>query len=434
MINFTGGGITYQYFTDCGFSTILDPVTWVLPYNQGGLFTAKGHYGFRLDWSIGRSNCVTAKGTSSYSCAEQAECKDQTAGHVCKCLPGYKGNGYSNGTGCTSSVSSFIGVSLGACGLFWWLRRRRLKQERDNNFQLNGGIQLQQHIAAMGGRKTLRIFSEKELEIASNNYSSELGRGGFATVYKGVLLDGTQVAIKKPKAISPEFHNEVMIFSHINHRNTVKMLGCCLQTQFPLLTLAFLVYGLRMNPTSSTMAAGTPGYLDPEFITSDQYTDKSDVFSFGVVLVELLTGLKPLLSQEGIVHTLYDHFLSAIHHNRLTEILDSNVVNEENQAQMENMSRLAQACLQQKGRARPSMREVVEELAWIRAATKHSGLYTNVNLVEHRGDSTQAKMNGYTLAAVGESTSEDPYPWPGLSEIITSEDPSTSLIQTQLSD
>ncbi|KAH9307590.1 hypothetical protein KI387_035501, partial [Taxus chinensis] len=180
----------------------------------------------------------------------QAECKNQTTGHVCKCFPGYEGNGYSNGTGCTNvdecsdrnlnecvglseggmciylpgsyncsctegytgdgfqnatrcqrlssdksvlyaitgSVSSLIGVSLGACGLFWWLRRRRLKQERDNNFQLNGGIQLQQHIAAMGGRKTLRIFSEKELEIASNNYSSELGRGGFATIYKGILL------------------------------------------------------------------------------------------------------------------------------------------------------------------------------------------------------------------------------------------------------
>ncbi|KAH9307586.1 hypothetical protein KI387_035497, partial [Taxus chinensis] len=113
MINFTGGGISYQYFTDCGFSTILDPVTWVLPYNQGGLF-AKGLYGFRLDWSIGRSNCVTAKGTSSYSCAEEAECKDQTAGHVCKCLPGYKGNGYSNGTGC-ANVDECTDTELNEC-------------------------------------------------------------------------------------------------------------------------------------------------------------------------------------------------------------------------------------------------------------------------------------------------------------------------------
>ncbi|KAH9307589.1 hypothetical protein KI387_035500 [Taxus chinensis] len=540
FLNFTGRG--YFYFKkvkQCGFSTVFDPTTFKIVDENTDMFFGEGRkasYGLRINWGIGQQNCSIAKSTANYSCAFNSECMDSPTGkgHVCKCLPGYEGTGYSNGTSCTDvdgfsrtdlnlcaepskggicqnspgsyncscakgckgdgfqcelnsisknslipatigSVSSFVLVSLGACGLFWCLRRRRLNNMRDKYFRQNGGLQLQEHIASMGGRKSMTIFSEKELEIASNHYSTELGKGGFATVYKGVLVDGTQVAIKKPKAISGEFINEIMIFSHVNHRNIVKLLGSCLQTQFPLLiaietadAIAYMHlqasqpifhrdikssnillddtftpkvadFGVsRLRPSDethlSTMAVGTRGYLDPKFVRNNQFTDKSDVFSYGVVLVELLTGLVPLLSIEGTVCTLYDHFLSAINRNPLSEILDVKVVNEENQGQMENMARLAEGCLQMKSKARPSMREVVEELAWIRAATKQSGLRRDVSLIEHIGDSTQVKLNAYTLLMSGEGTSEDPYPWPVTSEIITSEDPSTTLIQIQMSD
>ncbi|KAH9307583.1 hypothetical protein KI387_035494, partial [Taxus chinensis] len=101
MVNFTGGG-------NCGFSTILDPLTWTLRKNELGIY-ARGCYGLRLDWSISRSNCSQAKGTSSYSCADKAECINKEKvlvrntpdnGHACKCLRGYEGDGYSNGTSC----------------------------------------------------------------------------------------------------------------------------------------------------------------------------------------------------------------------------------------------------------------------------------------------------------------------------------------------
>ncbi|GLJ24138.1 hypothetical protein SUGI_0460460 [Cryptomeria japonica] len=186
-----------------------------------------------------------AKGTPNYSCATVARCIDPQAGdgHVCKCLEGYEGNGYTNGTGCTGSVFSFIRVSFAAGGLFWFLRRRQLKYAGDQNFIENGGIELQERIASMGGRKGLRMFSEKELQIASNNYSTEIGKGGFATVYKGVLSDGMPVVIKKPKAFSPEFINEIVILSHINHRNEVKLIGCCLRTQLSLLVYEFVPNG-----------------------------------------------------------------------------------------------------------------------------------------------------------------------------------------------
>ncbi|GLJ23197.1 hypothetical protein SUGI_0438250 [Cryptomeria japonica] len=548
-INFTGGGLfglfnstINDYEDTCAFSTILDPSTFTIVDNRTNLFWGEGwkaYYGLRLNWGIGLQNCSAAKATANYSCSSNAECNESptTQGHVCKCLPGYEGNGYSNGTGCADIdecshtnwnicvgaeeggvchnligsyscscakgykgdglgngtrcvskrsnslksgiivfFSSIVGVSVGACGVFWWLRRRRLKNVRERNFQQNGGMLLQERIASMGGRKSLRIFSERELEIASNNYSTELGKGGFAFVYKGLLEDGTPLAIKKPRAISDEFINELIILSHINHRNVVKLLGCCMETQFPLIVYEFVSNGTvyehlhstdkhlswqtrwqiametaeaisymhlqasqpifhrdikssnilldntftpkvadfglsRLRPFEenhlSTIAVGTRGYVDPEFVRSSHFTDKSDVYSFGVVLVELLTGLTPLLSIKGSMCTLCDHFLSAINDNRLTEILDSEVLKEENQGQMENMARLAKACLQEKAKARPSMREVVEELIWIRAAVKQPRLYRDVSLVEHKGDREQARINYQTLPTTSDSTYGD---------------------------
>ncbi|GLJ24130.1 hypothetical protein SUGI_0460310 [Cryptomeria japonica] len=377
-------------------------------------YCGKAYYGLRVNWGIGLENCSAARPTANYSCSINAGCIDSPSemGHVCKCLPGYEGNGYYNGTDCTDidecsdkklnmcvgaeeggichnlagsyncscantymgdgfrngtkcvspqskntlksgiigSVSSFLIVSVAACGLFWCLRRRRLKQAKERNFRQNGGLLLQERIASMGGRKGLRIFSETELQIASKNYSTELRKGGFATVYKGVLVDGTPVAIIKPKSISDEFINEIIILSHINHRNSgERRMSWQTRWQIAIETAEAISYmhrqasqpifhrdikssnillddtftpkvadfGLsRLRPSEemhlSTMAVGTRGYVDPEFVRSNQFTDKGDVYSFGVVLVELLTGLTPLLSIQGSMCALYDHFLSAL--------------------------------------------------------------------------------------------------------------------------
>ncbi|GLJ24085.1 hypothetical protein SUGI_0459340 [Cryptomeria japonica] len=94
------------------------------------------------------------------------------------------------------------------------------------------------------------MFFAKELARASNNYSNEmvLGTGGFGTVFKGILLDSTLLPTKKSKQAfnvedGHDFLNEVTILSQINHRNKVKLLGCCIQTKFPLLVSEFVPNG-----------------------------------------------------------------------------------------------------------------------------------------------------------------------------------------------
>ncbi|XP_042492875.1 uncharacterized protein LOC122072579 [Macadamia integrifolia] len=198
------------------------------------------------------------------SCSSIAICTNTYGSYNCSCPQGYYGNGWLTGTRCTHEVNSppLIGIILGvglstifllACIYFsyWTIKRRRLTKLRENFFQQNGGFLLQQQIALHKGvEETAKIFTIEELKKATNNFheSRILGKGGQGIVFKGILSGGKVVAVKKSKKIDKgqitEFINEVNILSQIKHRNVVKLWGCCLETEVPL-----LVYELIPNGT-----------------------------------------------------------------------------------------------------------------------------------------------------------------------------------------
>jgi serine/threonine protein kinase len=161
------------------------------------------------------------------------------------------------------NVSTFssagIGISLiallgGSSWLYLVLRKRRFIKLKEKFFQQNGGLILERYLKEqVGSNETAKIFTEEELKKATKNYDENriIGRGGFGTVYKGFLLDNIVVAIKKSMTMDQnqidQFINEVVLLSQINHRNVVKLLGCCLETEVPLLVYEFVPKGTLLN-------------------------------------------------------------------------------------------------------------------------------------------------------------------------------------------
>ena len=154
-------------------------------------------------------------------------------------------------------IFSGVGTGLGTLALvggIWWLRKfikkRRINRRKRKFFKRNGGLLLQQQLNTNKGNiEKTRIFTAKELEKATENFSENriLGQGGQGTVYKGMLVDGRTVAVKKSKVVDEdkleEFINEVVILSQVNHRHVVKLLGCCLETEVPVLVYEFIPNG-----------------------------------------------------------------------------------------------------------------------------------------------------------------------------------------------
>ncbi|XP_024975863.1 wall-associated receptor kinase 2-like [Cynara cardunculus var. scolymus] len=256
-----------------------------------------------LDWVIGSRSCNEYKNTSDYYCQQNSVCVDfkrGNGGYRCSCKNGYQGNPYlspgcndinecadpnnnpcdgictnlpgtfncscphghegdgrKDGNGCRAhnprspalklSVGmgvGFLSVLIGMGWLYFSHQRRKVIKLKEKFFLKNGGLLMKQQIDSNegGGVKELtKIFSTDELKKATKNFSKDriLGRGGYGTVYKGILPDGSVVAIKKSRVMDEsqieQFINEVVILTQINHRNVVKLLGCCLESEVPLL-------------------------------------------------------------------------------------------------------------------------------------------------------------------------------------------------------
>ncbi|XP_039827064.1 putative wall-associated receptor kinase-like 16 [Panicum virgatum] len=397
------------------------------------------------------------------------DCSNTEGRFVCRCPPRTNGDHTQKG-GCApaaltaiylhtlSGFSAGIGLGSGA-GLILLLlaaifvtkkiRHRRIRKLKQKFFSQNRGQLLHQLVSQRADIAERMIITLDELEKATNNFdkSREIGGGGHGTVYKGILSDLQVVAIKKSKITVQkeidEFINEVAILSQINHRNIVKLLGCCLETEVPLLVYEFisngtLFYHLHVEgPTSitwdsrlriatetakalaylhwsvsipvihrdikssnillddamtskvsdfgasryapvdstglTTKVQGTIGYLDPSYFYTGRLTERSDVFSFGVILVELLTRKKPFsyLTSDG--EGLVAHFVSLLREGNISQILDPQII-EEGGKEVQEVSVLAASCINLRAEDRPTMREVEHALEGLQVSKKKGSM------------------------------------------------------------
>ncbi|XP_039001505.1 receptor-like serine/threonine-protein kinase SD1-6 [Hibiscus syriacus] len=219
-------------------------------------------------------------------------------------------------------------------------------------------------------KSKLQLFSFASVSAATDKFSVEnkLGEGGFGPVYKGVLLKGHEIAVKRLSRRSgqgwEELKNEALVIAKLQHKNLVRLLGCCLERDekipiyeyMPNKSLDFFLFDLvkrwvldwetrvritegivqgllylhqysrlriihrdlkasnilldsNMNPkisdfgmariflgeelqANTTRVVGTYGYMAPEYALEGLFSVKSDVFSFGVLLLEIVSGKK----------------------------------------------------------------------------------------------------------------------------------------------
>ncbi|KAK8312331.1 hypothetical protein V6Z11_D01G033200 [Gossypium hirsutum] len=156
------------------------------------------------------------------------------------------------------------------------------------------------------------LFNFQELATATNNFHppKKLGQGGFGPVYKGTLDDGKEIAVKRLSKASgqglEEFMNEVVVISKLQHRNLVRLFGCCVEAEEKILVYEFMpnksldaflfdfgmarIFGGDENQANTKRAVGTYGYMSPEYAMQGQFSEKSDVFSYGVLLLEIVSG------------------------------------------------------------------------------------------------------------------------------------------------
>uniref|UniRef100_M8BMH4 non-specific serine/threonine protein kinase n=1 Tax=Aegilops tauschii TaxID=37682 RepID=M8BMH4_AEGTA len=225
----------------------------------------------------------------------------------------------------------------------------------------------------------LRIFTFAELKAATRNFKPDtvLGEGGFGRVYKGWVDKKTMnpmsssvgsamvIAVKKLKPGSSqgleEWQCEVNFLGRMSHPNLVRLLGYCLEERELLLVYEFMAKGSLENHLFRIVTL-----FDSRFrlaILSHLYV-KSDVYGFGVVLLEMLTGLRALdtarpAPQLNLVNWAKPYLADR---RRLPQLVDPHLEGQYTPRAALRAAQLTMSCLAGDPKNRPSMAEVVAAL------------------------------------------------------------------------
>ncbi|CAH8253052.1 unnamed protein product [Arabidopsis lyrata] len=213
--------------------------------------------------------------TRRHNCSDTSTCENTLGSFHCKCPSGYDLNTTTMSCSDTPKeepkylgwTTVLLGTTIGFLIILLIIsyiqqkmKHRKNTELRQQFFEQNGGGMLIQRLSGAGPSNIdVKIFTEEGMKEATNGYDESriLGQGGQGTVYKGILPDNSTVAIKKARlgdrSQVEQFINEVLVLSQINHRNVVKLLGCCLETEVPLLVYEFISSGTLFDHLHGSM-------------------------------------------------------------------------------------------------------------------------------------------------------------------------------------
>ncbi|XP_027916515.1 probable receptor-like protein kinase At1g49730 isoform X3 [Vigna unguiculata] len=143
----------------------------------------------------------------------------------------------------------------------------------------------------------------------------------------------------------------------------------------------------------NTEIRGTPGYMDPEYVVTQELTEKSDIYSFGVLLLEIVTGRRAIQDNKNLVEWAQPYMESD---TRLLELVDPNVRESFDLDQLQTVISIVAWCTHREGRARPSIKQVLR-LLYETSEPMHSEFLQAVEDEEcqgsqHRGRRSKGKM------------------------------------------
>ncbi|CAA6663798.1 unnamed protein product [Spirodela intermedia] len=278
-------------------------------------------------------------------------------------------------------------------------------------------------------------FTRKETKKATNNFTSEIGKGGFGTVYKAEFSNGLVVAVKRMhKSLEQgesDFYREMELLGRLHHRHLVSLKGFCTTRHERFLMYEYMENGsLRDHLHSSGKAPswqrriqiaidvanaleylhfycdpplchrdikpsnilldanfrakvadfgladvsrgsstgfdqvhadvhGTPGYVDPEYVVTRELTEKSDVYSYGVLLLELVSGRHAVEGNQNLVEWSRQRTAVAA---GLPELVDPALGDSFDLEELQVVAAVAEWCTRSEGKARPSIKQVLVAL------------------------------------------------------------------------
>ncbi|QHO14953.1 G-type lectin S-receptor-like serine/threonine-protein kinase [Arachis hypogaea] len=334
----------------------------------------------------------------------------------------------------TVSVAGTIGILI--CAFIMWKRRTAIGERANFRIPTISNTKYPSKVKL----PELSQFEFEKLAIATDNFhlANKLGQGGFGLVYRGTLEDGLEVAVKRLSRAScqglEEFMNEVLVISKLQHRNLVRLLGCCVEGDEKILVYEYMpnksldaylfdsckqvlnwekrfhiIEGItrgllylhrdsrlriihrdlkpsnilldeELNPKISDFGmarifchteneantmrvAGTYGYMSPEYAMEGLFSEKSDVFSFGVLLLEIVSRRKNTkfyedaesLSLLGFAWKLWNA-------DNIPPLTDPEISNLNCNEDIKRCIHIGLLCVQELARDRPTMIAVVSML------------------------------------------------------------------------